>query len=167
VDQELYDLNSNSNTDDFESQLGYYNDFFMFHECPEICSLAEYYYYFSHLDQFNVYRFIVFGELGMVALVISLISASFYDRPKLKLKKWIVALFGFVSFGLFFGSCWYTAHRFDYFNLGDPDYSKIANVTSDWEYPTEFEISQGGVILILLIGFMLIYRIALVWLAKR
>jgi hypothetical protein len=129
-----------------------------FPECPDICQFA----YDLKENYFGVLGLLGIGEFFITLLAFIYVS-SFFTK-KFKKNRSTVALFALGSMAWFLGALLFYVFSNGLLELSEPDEDAVT--FDDDSEPNEFELEDGGAYLLGLLIFMVVYRLALVVLAK-
>ena len=160
VDQTLGVADYNNGTHKLYDELQCYNNTNLFPECPELCTFASRLHdlHFSHyIHSFDL------AEATMGLLIVVYIISILCKKPKMK--KPLVTVLGILSFTIFFCTIFYMCYKLKIMYSHEVNEDKYADVEG-YDEPSDMALAHGGKSLMALLGFMLVYRIVLIVLAK-
>ena len=160
VDQTLKLANNYSSTNYFYNDLLCSNNSNPYPECPDLCNFA---YNLSYLQSSYYVDTIHFAEVVMGVLFMIYVLSILSKR--LKMRKILVACFGIASMSMVLASLLYAGYRIGVFDMIDVDEMENDDLGMV-DGPHGIKLAHGGKSLIGLLGFMISYRLALIFLAK-
>lgn len=160
VDQTLVVANDRASTRKFYNDLQCNNDTKPYPECPGLCEFAD---RLLDIHKKSIFYAVGAAEATMGILVLLYITSWITKKPKMK--KPLVSVLTILSFVIFLGTFIFYIYKLDLNDMHEVDDEKYSNV-KDYDEPNDVEIASGGKALIGLMVFMIVYRVALIFLAK-
>ena len=160
VDQSLIVADGKGGARSFYDDLQCYNETKPYPECPGLCSFAD-----SLTDIKR--KYINYGMIAAEATIgiLALLYISSWITKKPKIKKPLVSVLAILSFVIFLSTWAYYTSKLGLSDIHEVDDEKYKDVEG-FDEPSDFELADGGKSLIWLMVFMMIYRVALIFLAK-
>lgn len=162
VDQALVvaDYPNFNYVENFYGDLKCSNNSNPFPECPELCTFANRLNDLHHSHYIHVFKL---AEATMGLLIVLYIVSLLCKKPKMK--KPLVSVLGILSFTVFLCTVLYSGHTLRVLDIPEVNEDIHAN-KKGYDEPNDIELAHGGNSLIAIMGFMLVYRIVLIVLAK-